>query len=76
MNDKDKEAFVMLLDWALIWNRQAGGYMASDTFSLVARCRRIATKICEEQPDLKCFLSRMDTKLHQTTPPSGESAQQ
>lgn len=35
--------FPLLYDWAKIWNKQAGGYLASDTSLIMLRCEALAT---------------------------------
>ncbi len=40
MEEKTIRTLDHVLDWALIWNKQAGGYMASDVLTLIDRAER------------------------------------
>src|SRR5262245_39392084 len=55
-----RKYFPLLYDWAKIWHRQAGGYMASDTSMMMLRCEALATgksfkELCARALDDKGF---------------------
>lgn len=53
--DKFERDFIMFVDWAGIWHRQAGGYLASDTAMLLMRIEAYADALIDKHPDLECF---------------------
>lgn len=52
---KFEQAIVMLYDWARVWHKQAGGYLASDTMVLLLRVERYIHEMIDHNKTLECF---------------------
>lgn len=50
----------VLLDLALAWNRQAGGYMASDVSCLIFKIRTLLPEIERRKNELKASVVEID----------------
>lgn len=52
---KFEQNLILLYDIARAWNRQAGGYMSSDTFHLMMIVEEYINEMIDHNQDFKCF---------------------